>query len=74
MLHCKAKYCILVETTRIKRRIAMTQLLTWLKTVFSGSTYGQNLEAYIQSKHPTSVSDVEFWSREYDNRMYSQGL
>jgi hypothetical protein len=44
----------------------MTQLLNWFKTVFSGNSYGHDLDKFIASKHPTSVADVEHWTREYD--------
>lgn len=46
----------------------MTQLLNWFKTVFSVTTYGHDLEKFINSKHPTTVMEVEHWTREYDKR------
>jgi hypothetical protein len=52
----------------------MTQLLNWFKTVFSTTNYGHDLEKFIINKEPTSVADVEHWTREYDRFVWDRGL
>jgi hypothetical protein len=43
----------------------MTQLFTVLKRLFSDRTYGQQLEAYITSRHPQTEADVERLTQQY---------
>jgi hypothetical protein len=43
-------------------------LLKWIKNLFGGSTYQAELDKFVSSKHPTTVSEVEHWIRHYDQR------
>jgi hypothetical protein len=45
----------------------MTQLLNWAKSLFTNANLS-DLEKYISRQHPTSVADVEFYTREYQKR------
>jgi len=43
----------------------MTKLLERLAEMFPGSGYQSRLEAYIASRHPRDVFDVERFQREF---------
>jgi hypothetical protein len=42
------------------------ELLKWIKSLFTGSSYQDEMDKFVASKHPTTVSEVEHWIREYD--------
>lgn len=50
-----------------------TPLITYIKElvqrVEEPQTYGSALEAYIVSKNPQSTYDVEYWTRQFDERV-----
>jgi hypothetical protein len=43
------------------------QLLNLIKSLFSEKAHQANLDAFISSKQPTSVAEVEHWIRIYDH-------
>jgi hypothetical protein len=43
-------------------------LLKWIKSLFGVSAYQAELDKFISSKHPTTVSEVEHWIRHYDHK------
>ena len=46
-------------------------LLNYLKQLVKTAkpqNYGSSLEAYIVSKNPQSIYDVEYWTRQYDKQ------
>lgn len=43
-----------------------TQLKELLQRVFSNMSYQSDLERFILSKHPTSVAEIEHWSKVFD--------
>lgn len=49
------------------------KLITWLKKPFH-PTFQSELDSYIASKRPTSVAEVEYWTREYDKFVWGRGL
>jgi hypothetical protein len=46
----------------------MAKLLKWVKARISNVGYGQELEAFIMSKKPQSVADIEYWTSQFDKR------
>jgi hypothetical protein len=50
------------------------QLLNKIKSLFTGVAYQANLDAFITSKRPTLVAEVEHWIRFYDSRRKGFGL
>jgi len=50
----------------------MIKLLERLSEMFPKQDYQSRLEEYIKSKNPTSPGDVEYWQREYDQKMKGQ--
>jgi hypothetical protein len=44
------------------------QLLQWIKSLFTASSYQDELDVYVTSKHPTTTAEVEHWIRQYDSR------
>ena len=48
----------------------MTKLLERLAEMFPGQDYQNRLDAFVASKYPQSVADVEYWQRQYDSRNY----
>jgi hypothetical protein len=55
----------------------MTTILTKLTKFFEVTKQSQ-LEQYINSKHPTTATEVEYWTRQYeqnnDGLYWSRGL
>jgi len=55
----------------------MTKLFQELKKFFTRSTTQSDIDAYIQSKCPTSPAEVDHWIRQYDlnrsNSSYAWG-
>ena len=51
----------------------LNQLIGCIHKVFrfaeKPQTYGSALETYIVSKNPQNTSDVEYWTRRFDERM-----
>jgi hypothetical protein len=45
------------------------QILDW----FIQSSQQSALEAFINSKNPTSPAEVDYWTREYDRKNYVWG-
>ena len=43
--------------------------LKWIKSLFRGNSYQENLDSFIASKHPTSAGEVEYWVRHYDSKI-----
>jgi hypothetical protein len=56
----------------------MTKLLEKLKKFLSPkATYQSNLDAFVSSKRPTTVAEVEHWIKIYDDRkefVWGRGL
>jgi len=44
-----------------------------IKRVEQPTTYGSELEQYIVSKRPTSVAEIEHWTRQYDKNTTHRG-
>ena len=44
-----------------------------LKRVEQPTTYGSELEQYIISKRPSSVAEIEHWTRQYDKNTTHRG-
>lgn len=51
-----------------ERHTMLTQIKGLLQRVFSNSSYQTDLERFILSKNPTSVAEIEHWSKIYDLR------
>ena len=51
----------------------LTQIKKLLQRVFSPTTtsYQSDLERFIISKHPTSVAEIEHWTKVFD--LYQRG-
>jgi hypothetical protein len=45
----------------------MKQLLNWAISLFTYSNTSM-LESYIIKQNPTSIADVEFWTREFSQQ------
>ena len=58
------------DYTHTEEYTMFRKLIIWL----FGPTYQTNLDAYIASKNPTSVAEVDYWTREYDKVVWSRGL
>jgi hypothetical protein len=52
-------------------------ILSWVKSLAESfekpTTYGSALEAYIASKHPQSVADIDMLTRQYEQSIKRQG-
>jgi hypothetical protein len=46
----------------------MTQLLKWLDCLLNSTQSRSALETFILSKRPSSLTEIEFWAREYEQR------
>ncbi len=46
----------------------VTYLIEKIKRAFEPTTYGDELEHFVASHHPTTVTDVEYWINQYDRR------
>jgi hypothetical protein len=46
----------------------LTQLKELLQRVFSNTSYQSDLERFIISKHPTSIAEIEHWTKVFDLR------
>jgi hypothetical protein len=46
----------------------LTQIKELLQRVFGSTSYQSDLERFIISKHPTSVAEIEHWSKVFDLR------
>jgi hypothetical protein len=44
----------------------LTQIKELLQRVFSTTSYQSDLERFIVSKHPTSVAEIEHWTKVFD--------
>ena len=44
-------------------------LTNLFKKVEEPGTYGSSLERYIVSKNPQSTYDVEYWTRQFDEKI-----
>jgi hypothetical protein len=44
----------------------LTQIKKLLQGVFRNTSYQSDLERFILSKNPTSVAEIEHWSKIYD--------
>jgi hypothetical protein len=44
----------------------MLSLIERLAEIFPRQQYQSRLEQYINSKHPTSAADVDYWQRQYE--------
>lgn len=42
------------------------KLINWIKSLFSAPSYQDRLEAFVVSKHPSTVTEVEHWIEYYD--------
>ena len=42
------------------------KFLEWIKSLFAGKSYQDNLDSFIASKNPTSAGEVNYWVRQYD--------
>lgn len=51
----------------------LAEILKRLAEMFPGQDYQSRLEQYILSRYPKSVSDVEYFERQYNHRQYSKG-
>lgn len=61
---------------KIKGRIIMP-CLNWIRTITSAmvsNPYGSKLEAYIISKNPKSLADVEAYAIEYERKLINEHL
>jgi predicted transcriptional regulator with HTH domain len=46
----------------------MLGILERLAEMFPKQNYQSELDRYVSSKYPTSVADVEHWTREFDKQ------
>lgn len=46
----------------------LTILFGLIQKVFAAN-HESSLERYITSKHPTSVAEIEYWSRKFDQEI-----
>jgi hypothetical protein len=46
----------------------LTHLKELLQRVFGTTSYQSDLERFIISKHPTSVAEIEHWTKVFDLR------
>jgi hypothetical protein len=46
------------------------KILQWITSLFHTQSYQDNIERYVASKQPKSVSDIEYWVK---NHQYQQG-
>jgi len=46
-----------------------TNVLTALRRIFIPRTYASDLEEYIESRRPQSTSDIDQYSREYNQKI-----
>ena len=66
-----------MSTTYSHRGINMlaTPIIAYIHKMFAHfqkpQSYGSELETYISSKHPTTVAEVEHWTKEFDKRQTS---
>jgi hypothetical protein len=51
----------------------MKTFLKWITSLFDTPSYGQRMEAYISSKNPTDIANVEYWASKFD-RGVQKGL
>lgn len=49
-------------------------LMVWIKNLFRQRTYKDSLEYFIESKHPKSTAEVEYWTRYYDQHTTGSSL
>ena len=47
------------------------QLLKWIKSLFGASSYQDDLDSFITSKHPSTTAEVEHWIQQYSKRNHS---
>lgn len=47
----------------------LEQIKTLLKDIFVDDHYGVDLEAYIISKNPQTVADVEYYTKQYEKEI-----
>jgi hypothetical protein len=60
--------CQINKHVKPTRKNRMT-FLKWIKSLFRGNSYQENLDSFIASKHPTSAGEVEYWVRHYDSKI-----
>jgi hypothetical protein len=48
----------------------LTQFKRLLQRVFGTTSYQSDLERFIVSKHPTSVAEIEHWTKVFDLRQH----
>lgn len=54
--------------THKEKHTMLTQLKELLQRVFSNTSYQSDLERFIISKHPTSIAEIEHWTKVFDLR------
>ena len=49
----------------------INQIIGYIQKMFSPNKneYGSKLEEYILSKHPTTVTEIEFYTMQFDRKM-----
>jgi len=54
----------------------MLSLIERLAEMFPKQKYQSRLEMYINSKHPTTAADVDYWQRQYETeaQYWGRGL
>lgn len=50
------------------------KIINQIKNLFTPTSEQHNLDTFISSKHPTSVAEVEYWTKVYDSRQRNNGL
>ena len=48
--------------------LTLTKITQWFSTVFAPASTASSIDAYITSKNPTTVAEVDYWIRSYDLR------
>jgi hypothetical protein len=45
------------------------QIFGWITSLLRSRTYQDGVEAFINSKRPTTVAEIEMWIKTYDRAM-----
>jgi hypothetical protein len=48
-------------------------ILDKIKSMFITTTYGSELDSYIQSRNPQNLCDIERFTEEFERRRFLQG-
>lgn len=48
----------------------LTKIINWFIKPYD---YQTEIESYILSKQPTSVAEIDFWTRQYEFNKFSKG-